>query len=57
MKKYKVEGNIDFFSELYKSLDDNDETTNKIPLQITKSKKHKILSINKKYKRTKKLVN
>lgn len=29
MKKYKVEGNIDFFSELYKSLDENDETKNK----------------------------
>jgi len=25
MKKYNIEGNIDFFSELYKSLDDEDE--------------------------------
>ena len=24
MKKYNIEGNIDFFSELYKSLDDED---------------------------------
>ena len=29
MKKYNIEGNIDFFSELYKSLDENDETKNK----------------------------
>ena len=26
MKKYKTEGDIDFFNELYKSLDDNEET-------------------------------
>ena len=25
-KKYKIEGNIDFFSELYKSLDEDDST-------------------------------
>ena len=24
MKKYNIEGNIDFFSELYKSLDEDD---------------------------------
>jgi hypothetical protein len=24
MKKYNIEGNVDFFSELYKSLDDED---------------------------------
>ena len=28
MKKYKVEGNIDFFSELYKSLDDDESKEN-----------------------------
>ena len=26
MKKYNIEGNVDFFSELYKSLDDDDNT-------------------------------
>ena len=28
MKKYNIEGSIDFFSELYKSLDDEEEETN-----------------------------
>jgi hypothetical protein len=27
MKKYNIEGSIDFFSELYKSLDDEEEET------------------------------
>lgn len=56
-KLYKQEYIDDYDYKNEKYIDDNDETTNKIPLQITKSKKHKILSINKKYKRTKKLVN